>query len=66
MYTYYDEKHGHVVRVYSEQEIDDAIGGGVKYQCSWCGTLYYPEEGKDNNYVCPEKGCGGYMKRLYY
>ena len=62
----YSEKFGHIVRRYSEKEIEKAIGEGIKYQCSWCGTLYYPEEWHAHNGVCPEKGCGGFMRRLHY
>jgi len=65
MYTY--ESHGHIVRKYSQGEIEDAIERyGVKYQCSWCGSLYTPDEQKENHNVCPEQNCGGYMRKLYY
>ena len=66
MHEYFSEKFGHIVRKYSQREIEKAIEDGVKYQCSWCGSLYYPDEQRKYQNVCPEKGCGGYMRRLYW
>lgn len=65
MHEFYSERYGHVVRRYSEKEIENAIEDGVKYQCPWCGNLYYPEEWHAHDGVCPVKGCGGFMKKLW-